>query len=162
MFWVFVFFSDAYPIGNSSIFWMRIIPCFSINKNYKDNFKLEFSTIHKISWPPWWLRWWSICPQCGRPEFNPWVGKIPWRRKWQPTPVFLTGKFHGRRSLEGSSPGGRREPDTTERLQCAVMGLDPTERLHCAVMGLHVSEEVSAASLIFVLLWLIFSTYGCF
>ena len=35
----------------------------------------------------------------GRPGFNPWVGKIPWRRKWQPTPVFLPGKSHGRRSL---------------------------------------------------------------
>ena len=30
---------------------------------------------------PWWLRWWRICLQCGRPGFNPWVGKIPWRRK---------------------------------------------------------------------------------
>ena len=37
--------------------------------------------------------------QCGRPGFNPWVGKIPWRRKWQPTPVLLPRKSHGRRSL---------------------------------------------------------------
>ena len=36
---------------------------------------------------PWWLRWWSVCLQCGRPGFNPWVGKVSWRRKWQPTPV---------------------------------------------------------------------------
>ena len=50
----------------------------------------------------------SICLQCGRPGFNPWVGKIPWRRKWQPIPVFLPGKFHGRRSLAGYSPCGRR------------------------------------------------------
>ena len=41
----------------------------------------------------------SICLQCGRPGFDSWVGKIPWRRKWQPTPVFLPGKSHGRRSL---------------------------------------------------------------
>ena len=41
---------------------------------------------------PLWLRWQSICLQCRRPEFNPWVGKISWRRKWQPTPVFLPGK----------------------------------------------------------------------
>ena len=41
----------------------------------------------------------SVCLQCGRPGFNPWVGKIPWRRKWQPTPVLLPGKSHGRRSL---------------------------------------------------------------
>ena len=38
---------------------------------------------------PWWLRQKSVCLQCGRPEFDPWVGKIPWRRKWQPTPVLL-------------------------------------------------------------------------
>ena len=37
--------------------------------------------------------------KCGRPGFNPWVGKIPWRRKWQPTPVLLPRKSHGRRSL---------------------------------------------------------------
>ena len=35
----------------------------------------------------------------------PWVGKIPWRRKWQPTPLFLPGELHGQRSLEGYSPG---------------------------------------------------------
>ena len=37
-------------------------------------------------------------------RFNPWVGKIPWSRKWQPTPVFLPGEFHGQRSLVGYSP----------------------------------------------------------
>ena len=40
-----------------------------------------------------------VCLQCGRPGFDPWVGKIPWRRKWQPTPVFLRGESHGQRSL---------------------------------------------------------------
>ena len=40
--------------------------------------------------------------------FNPWVRKIPWRRKWQPTPVFLPGKSHGQRSLVGYSPGVTR------------------------------------------------------
>ena len=50
----------------------------------------------------WWLRNWTICLQCRRPWFPPWVGKIPWRRKWQPTPVFLPGEFHGQRSLAGS------------------------------------------------------------
>ena len=38
-----------------------------------------------------------------KPRFNPWVGKIPWRRKWQPIPVFSPGKSHGRRSLVGYS-----------------------------------------------------------
>ena len=45
------------------------------------------------------------------------VGKIPWRRKWQPTPVFMLGKSHGMRSLGGYSPWGHKESDTTERLQ---------------------------------------------
>ena len=44
------------------------------------------------------------------------VGKVPWRRKWLPTPVFLPGKFHGERVLAGYSPWGSREPDMTERL----------------------------------------------
>ena len=45
-----------------------------------------------------------------------WVGKIPWRRKWQPTPVFLPGESHGLRSLVRYSPQGCKELDTTERL----------------------------------------------
>ena len=44
-----------------------------------------------------------------------WVRKIPWRRKWQPTPLFLPGKSHGQRSLMGYSPWGRKESATTER-----------------------------------------------
>ena len=46
----------------------------------------------------------------------PWVRKILWRRKWQPTPVFLPGKSHGRRSLVSYCPWGRKESDTTEQL----------------------------------------------
>ena len=50
---------------------------------------------------------WFIC-HCRRCRFDPLVWKIPWRRKWQSTPVFLPGKFHGQRSLVGYSPRGRR------------------------------------------------------
>jgi len=39
-----------------------------------------------------------------RHEFNPWIGKIPWRRAWQPTPVFMPGKSQGQRSLAGWHP----------------------------------------------------------
>ena len=46
--------------------------------------------------------------------FDPWVGKISWRRKWQLTPVFLPGESHGQRSLAGYSSWGRRELDMTE------------------------------------------------
>ena len=42
--------------------------------------------------------------QCRRPEFDPWVGKIPWRRKWQLTPIFLPGKSHGQGNFPDYSP----------------------------------------------------------
>ena len=50
--------------------------------------------------------------QATRLGFNPWVGKIPWRRKWQSTPVCLPGECHGRRSLAGLSPKGHTESGT--------------------------------------------------
>ena len=65
------------------------------------------------AWLPWWFRWNSVSLQCRRPRFDPWVGKIPWRRKWQPTAVPLPGKSHGQSSLVGYSPRGRKESDTT-------------------------------------------------
>ena len=52
--------------------------------------------------------------QCRRCGFSPWVRKIPWRREWLPTPVFLPGEFHGQRSLVGYSPWGYKESDSTE------------------------------------------------
>ena len=58
----------------------------------------------------------SSCLQCRRLEFDPWVGKIPWRRKWHPIPVLLPGKFHGQKSLAGYGPWGCKESDTTELL----------------------------------------------
>ena len=54
----------------------------------------------------WWLSGKACTCQCMRPGFEPWVREIPWRRKWEPTPVFLPGKFHGQRSLVGYSPWG--------------------------------------------------------
>ena len=58
----------------------------------------------------------SVRLQCGRPGFDRWVGKIPWRRKWHPTPVLFPGKSHGQRSVVGYGLWGRKESDTTERL----------------------------------------------
>ena len=49
------------------------------------------------------LNLWRICLQCRRPGFNPWIRKIPWRRAWQPTPVFLPGEFPGQTSPAGYS-----------------------------------------------------------
>ena len=67
------------------------------------------------------LRWLSgkesagLCTSHRRCSFDPWIRKIPWRRKWQPTPVFLPGEFHRQRSLAGYSPWGLKESDITEQ-----------------------------------------------
>ena len=53
-------------------------------------------------------QWQRICLQFRRRGSRPWVAKIPWRKKWQPTPIFLLGKFHGQRSLAGYSRWGRK------------------------------------------------------
>ena len=51
-----------------------------------------------------------------RPGFDPCVQKIPWKREWQPAPVFLPGESHGQRSLAGYSRWDHKESDTTEQL----------------------------------------------
>ena len=69
------------------------------------------------------------CRRCKRCGFHPWVEKIPWRREWQPTPVFLPGKFHGSRSRAGYRPWGCKESDTAEQLRVPV--LPPSKRESC-------------------------------
>ena len=61
-----------------------------------------------------------ICLQCRRPRFEPWIGKVPWRREWQPTPVFLPRVFHGQRSWAGYSPWGPKQSDRTEQLTLSL------------------------------------------
>ena len=51
-----------------------------------------------------------------RHRFHPWARKIPWKRAWQPTPLFLPREFHGQRRLVGYSPWGHNKSDTTEQL----------------------------------------------
>ena len=57
--------------------------------------------------------------------FYPWFKKMPWRRKWQPTPIFLPGEFYGQRRLAGYSPWGCKESDTAERLTHHNKNIDP-------------------------------------
>ena len=79
---------------------------------------ISYFTIH-----PRWLSGKASTCQCTRHKrwgFDPWGQKIPWRRKWQPTPVFLPGKSHGQRSIMGYSPWGCKESDTTEWLRARV------------------------------------------
>ena len=87
--------------------------CFSI--------KIFFSVLGSLFSDKSSILWASLVAQRlkrlpAMPGFNPWVRKIPWRRNWQPTSVFLPGESHGRRSLVGYSPQGCKESDTTERL----------------------------------------------
>ena len=81
--------------------------------------KLTWASVHSF----YWGRVFPGVSDCkesacnaGRPRFDPWVKKIPWRRKWLPTPVFLPRESHGQRSLVGYSPWVHKESDTTEGL----------------------------------------------
>ena len=65
---------------------------------------------------PWSLSGEESSRRPRRRGFEPWVGKIPWRRVWQPTPVFLPGEFHGQSSLAGYSPWG------TKNRTCSLWG----------------------------------------
>ena len=65
-----------------------------------------------------------VCLQLGRPRFDPWVGKIPLKRKRQPTPVLLPGKFHGWRGLIGYSSWGHKESERTEQLHFHFLSLN--------------------------------------
>ena len=78
---------------------------------------------------PRWHTWKEPACQCSRGNrhgFDPWVGKIPWSRKWQPTPVFLSGEFHGQRSLAGYTivhgvTKSRTGPSTLTHIYCEFL-----------------------------------------
>ena len=89
------------------------------------------------------------CLQCKRHGFDSWIGKILWRRKWLPTPVFLPGKSHEQRSLAGYSPRGCKESATSERLSTS-RGTRPLlvalAHFHCvsiSTMAISCSNETS-------------------
>ena len=66
-------------------------------------------------------------------RFDPWLGKIPWSRKWPPTPVPLPGNSHGQRSLAISSPWCHKELDMTEQLNNEVRECSKFILIHAAV-----------------------------
>ena len=73
--------------------------------------------------------------QCRRHKqhtFSPWVGKIPWSKKWQPTPVFLPVLFPGQQNLVSYSPWGHKESDTTEHAHSTTLAnFSPFYGLNC-------------------------------
>ena len=88
------------------------------------------------------------CRRCKRCEFDPWVGKIPWSRKWQPAPAFLPGKSHGQRSLEGYSPWSHKRvrQDWSDLARLLHEG-DPCQGPKlgsCLTLGNDLSEETCA------------------
>ena len=107
------FFSKNWESGNiaTSYIWKILVDCYSQSD----------VSLHSKRLPRWLTGKESAC-QCRRPMrcvFNPWVAKILWRRKWQITPVFFPGKFHGQRSLEGYNLWDRKESGTTEHTHSA-------------------------------------------
>jgi len=95
--------------------------------------------------------YWSGVP-LPSPSGNLGPYKSHWRRKWQPTPVFLPGESHGQRSLAGCSPWGHRESDTTERLTHTYTKTGGPERQACTSMSClhstHTSHSVTHALLL--------------
>ena len=78
------------------------------------NFKISFYIEHDLV--KWWLRRERICLQSRRPGFNPYVGQIPWRGEWLPTPVLLLVESHRHGNMAGYCPWGHKDLDTAERI----------------------------------------------
>ena len=107
---------DCSPPGSSvhEIFQARILEWVAIS------FSILINKANLMGLLRWRSSKNSAC-QCRRPKscgFNPWAGKIPWRRKWQPTPVFLPGKFVDRGAWHAIR--GCKKSDTTERLSTVL------------------------------------------
>ena len=99
----------AVPVSEVVFVWLLLFFFFAENKGIAISKKgFPGGTVGKEPAGP--------CGRCKRPGFDPWAGKTPWGREWQPAPVFLPGRPHGQRSLVGYSPWGHKESDTTERV----------------------------------------------
>ena len=113
---LFLFSASPYPLQyfclknptDRGAWWVIV---HGVSKNWT---RLKLLSMHSLYELPWWLHGKESTCQCRRCRFDPRVRKIPWRRKRQPTLVFLSGKFHGQRSPVGYSPQGHTESDTTE------------------------------------------------
>ena len=97
-------------------------------------------------WLPRWLSGKESACQFGRHEFDPSVGKIPWRRKWQPAPVLLPGEFHGQVSLAGCSPGvtesqTRASDSTTARQLLLLLLLSRFSRVRLCATPLTAARQ---------------------
>ena len=88
---------------------------------------VELCPLQEIYRLPRWLGGKESTCQSRRPGFDPWVGKMPWRRKWHPTPVFLPGESH-RGAWRATVHGVTKESDTPEGLGNSNITLEPYPR----------------------------------
>ena len=110
-----VYFLLLWNMHDQLYSWQHLKGCFQEDPTLrkKKNYPLSIC----LSGLPRWLSGKESPCQCRRHErhgCNPWVEKIPWRRKWQATPVFLPGQFHGQRSQAGHCPWGCKKSDMTD------------------------------------------------
>ena len=120
-------FSDEFARGPGSRFWERTQraspPCVCSTRKaslFLNLLSLTMAWAHRTGFPGGSVLKESTCNagnclQCRRWRFDPWVRKIPWRRQWQPTPVFLPGESHGQRSLADYSPWGPKSQTRLSR-----------------------------------------------
>ena len=98
------------------------LPCWTVHSQFLTQL-VETIACMMMLWPSWGLSWRLQTVKNLSAMWETRVRKVPWRREWQPTSVFLPGKFHGQRSLEGYSPWDRKELDTTELLPLLFTGM---------------------------------------
>ena len=95
----------------------------------------------EVSGLPWWLSGKEStcqCRRCRRYRFDPWVQKILWRRKWQPTPVFLPGEFHGQRSLQATVHWVTKSQTWLKQLSTHTL-----DHLTCLLRNLYAAHEAT-------------------
>ena len=97
-------------------FWDFLLIFFLLNTTNMSCFpnKVNKPLANMLIWLPWWLSGKKSACQRRRGGFGPWVRKMPWKRKWLSTLVFLCGQSHGQRSLAVYSPWGHKGFDTTK------------------------------------------------
>ena len=97
-----------------------LVPYFSPLQSSSSRQKFLAICIHN-GWASQWHSGKESACQYRRCKFDLWVWKIPWKKKWQPTPVFLPGESHGQKSLAGYSPWGHKESDMTGHAHTFIM-----------------------------------------
>ena len=110
-----------------------------MKKTWRDRFGKKYQELGL----PWWLSSKEYAYQYRRHGFSPWVRKIPWKRKWQPTPVFLPGESHGQRNMAGYSPWDHKESDTTERLNQQQLCFTNNNNNNQELSDIHVNFEMT-------------------